>query len=100
MFRDKDEELERLTDELLEGEILPVVDEDILNDPLLHSLTEEAVDEGAEPLDGAESPDAPTEAPTKQKDPVVSFLTVLALLLMTGILGVLIWWLIQIQLLF
>lgn len=101
MFRDTQEELDRLTEELLEGEELPEVDEDILDDAILNSLLEDAgTGEEEAPTDGtADQTDAAQDVQQAQeeKDPVVSFLTVLALLLMAGILGVLVWWLIQIR---
>ena len=101
MFRDSQEELDRLTEELLEREDLPKIDEDILNDALLKSLLQEvdAVEEVSEDIEKSADPiNVPEEI--GKKDPVVSVLSGVALLLMTGIFGVLIWWLIQIRSLF
>ena len=93
MSRDSQEELNRLTKELLAEETIPEAEEDILNDALIKSLMEETDEEETT---------APTEVAEEKepKDPVVTVLTVIALLLMTGIFGVLIWWLIQIHSLF
>lgn len=99
MTDDTQNELDRITDELLEGEELPEADDDILNNALLNSLLEEA-EANIEDTLSEEEAEAEALPVSEEKDPVVTVLTVLALLLMAGILGVLIWWIVVIRSIF
>ncbi len=88
MPKDKDEELQRLNEELLEEEAAPaeeMPDEDLLTEEELDTLLD---------VDTAPAEAETEEAPAEKPDRTIRFLSVLALCLLGGILlvlGLLLW---------
>ena len=88
MPKDKDEELQRLNDELLEEDIAPAEETDVAEEPEEGLLTEAEVDALLDE-DTAPAEPAAEETPKEKPDRTIKFLSVLALCLAGGILVVL-----------